>query len=126
MFTHKGAFSSFSVNDLAQAKEFYGNTLGLSVSETEQGLELDVGSGHRVFVYPKKNHVPATFTVLNLMVDDVENAVDELTKIGVRFEIYNEGELKTDAKGIARGDGEGPVIAWFKDPAGNFLSVIQE
>ena len=118
-------FSSFSVNDLQKAREFYGNTLGLEVKEDgpEPGLQLRFPD-NTIFIYPKDNHVPATFTILNFPVKDVEAAVDALTKRGVRFEIYEEGELKTDQKGIFRG--EGPTIAWFKDPAGNFLSVIEE
>jgi catechol 2,3-dioxygenase-like lactoylglutathione lyase family enzyme len=123
MFKATKAFSSFSVDDLGQAKHFYGDTLGLDVEEAPEGLELDIGSGSRVFVYPKENHVPATFTILNFKVDSVEDAVGDLSKRGVRFEIYNGGELKTDKQGIFRG--EGPKIAWFKDPAGNFLSVVE-
>ena len=118
-------FSSFSVNDLQKAREFYGNTLGLEVKEEgpEQGLQLRFPDNN-IFIYPKNNHVPATFTILNFPVKDVEAMVDALTKRGVRFEKYEEGELKTDQKGIFRG--EGHTIAWFKDPAGNFLSVIEE
>ena len=119
------AFSSFSVDDVDKAKEFYGQTLGLKISESMGGMNLDIG-GHQVFVYPKPNHMPATFTVLNLMVDDIEKSVDELAAAGIRFEIYDEEHMKTDAKGIARSDGQGPTMAWFKDPAGNFLSLIQE
>jgi catechol 2,3-dioxygenase-like lactoylglutathione lyase family enzyme len=118
------AFSGFSVNDLQKAQEFYGHTLGLDVSKEEEGLVLHIAGGFKIFVYPKSNHVPATFTILNFPVDDVEEAVDELTKRGVRFEVYHERELKTDEKGIFRG--MGPRIAWFKDPAGNFLSVLEE
>ena len=124
MFRTKEAFSSFSVNDLKKAKEFYGQTLGLNVSEKTEGLELSVDGSTRIFLYPKPNHVPATFTVLNFQVDSVENAVDELTNRGVRFEHYDEGEIKTDRKGIAHTSG--PTIAWFKDPAGNILSVVQK
>lgn len=116
-------FSSFSVNDLQKAKEFYGETLGVQVKTDAEGLELHF-PGNRIFIYPKNNHVPATFTVLNFPVKDIESAVDDLSKRGVRFEKYDEGELKTDEKGIFRGDG--PTIAWFKDPAGNFLSVLEE
>ena len=122
MFKNTKAFSSFSVNDLQKAKEFYGNTLGLEVSESHEGLELRTAGGNTIFVYPKADHKAATFTILNFAVDNVEEAVDQLTKRGVRFEKY-EGELKTDEKGIFRG--EGPEIAWFKDPAGNFLSVLK-
>jgi predicted enzyme related to lactoylglutathione lyase len=110
------------VDDLKKAKEFYGRTLGLQVSEEPEGLELHPGGDAGVFIYPKPNHKPATFTVLNFMVDDIDNAVDELKKNGVRFEHYD-GEIKTDQKGIHRNDG--PTIAWFKDPAGNILSVLQ-
>jgi len=117
------AFSSFSVNDLQKAKEFYGRTLGLEVSESAEGLELHPGGNLDVFIYPKPNHTPASFTVLNFLVDDIESAVDELKKTGVRFEEY-EGEIKTDEKGIHRNGG--PSIAWFKDPAGNILSVLEK
>lgn len=123
MFKDTEAFSSFSVNDLEKARAFYGQTLGLAVSEMPEGLQLNLAGGGIVFVYPKPNHSAATFTVLNFPVDDVETAVDELTKRGVRFESY-EGELKTDKKGIHRGE-KGPIVAWFKDPAGNTLSVVQ-
>lgn len=116
-------FSSFSVDDLQKAKEFYGKTLGLEVKTEAEGLELHF-PGNTIFIYPKENHVPATFTILNFPVKDIEAAVDDLSKRGVRFEKYTEGELKTDDKGIFRGDG--PTIAWFKDPAGNFLSVLEE
>jgi predicted enzyme related to lactoylglutathione lyase len=125
MFKDTKAFSSFSANDLEKAKDFYGSTLGLEVTEMPEGLALDLAGGGRVFIYPKPNHAPATFTVLNFLVENIEAAVDELTKRGVSFERY-EGEIKTDDKGIHRGD-EGPAaIAWFKDPAGNILSVLQE
>ena len=127
MFKDTKAFSSFSVNDLNKAKEFYGQTLGLEVSETKEGLGLQIAGGGQVFLYPKPNHSPASFTVLNFPVDDIEKAVDDLTALGVQFESY-EGELKTDEKGIFRGASrdEGPNIAWFKDPAGNILSVLEE
>jgi catechol 2,3-dioxygenase-like lactoylglutathione lyase family enzyme len=126
MFKDTEAFSGFSVNDLAKAKEFYSQTLGLEVSELPEGLlELHIAGGAKIFIYPKDNHIPATFTILNFPVDDVEQAVDDLTERGVRFEIYNQPEIKTDKKGIARGD-EGPTIAWFKDPAGNILSVLEQ
>ena len=123
MFKNTEGFSSFSVDDLQKAKEFYGETLGLDVSETEEGLELRLAGGGQVFIYPKPNHTPASFTVLNFPVDDIEPAADELTKVGVRFEHY-EGDIKTDEKGIHRGP-PGPNIAWFKDPAGNTLSILQ-
>ncbi|MFP3459707.1 VOC family protein [Arthrobacter globiformis] len=123
MFAPKDSFSSFSVDDVARAREFYGQTLGLSVSDGAMGtLELSMPEGHTIFVYPKDNHEPATFTVLNLVVDDVEAAVDELNAAGVQTKIYDDPGLPTDDKGIARG--MGPDIAWFKDPAGNVISVI--
>ncbi len=117
------AFSGFSTNDIDKAREFYGRTLGLDVSEDHGILSLHLGGGADVLIYPKANHAPATFTVLNFPVDDVDRTVDELAKRGVRFEIYSEPGIKTDAKGISRGNG-GPTIAWFKDPAGNILSVL--
>src|SRR5687767_1602227 len=127
MFKDTRAFSSFSVNDIQKAKEFYSRTLGMDVSEEEEGLALKIAGGGTVFMYPKQNHQPATFTVLNFPVDNIEEAVDKLAGLGVRFESY-EGEMKTDAKGIFRGAsrGEGPNIAWFKDPAGNILSVLED
>lgn len=127
MFKDTHAFSSFSANDLQKAKEFYGKTLGLEISETKEGLGLKIAGGGQVFIYPKPNHEPATFTILNFPVANIDEAVDQLNKLGVRFEQY-EGEMKTDEKGIFRGAdrGQGPNIAWFKDPAGNILSVIEE
>ena len=121
-FKNTKAFSSFSVKDLNEAKRFYGQTLGLEVSESDEGLILQTKGGIDVFIYPKPDHTPATFTVLNFVVDDVDRAVDELTKMGVRFQIYVKGELKTDDRGIFQGK---PKIAWFKDPAGNFLSILE-
>ena len=118
------AFSGFAVGDIKKAKEFYGRTLGLKVSESNGLLTLHLAGGNNVLIYPKPNHTPAMFTVLNFPVDDVEHAVDELTKRGVRFEIYDLPDIKTDKKGIMRGNG--PTIAWFKDPAGNILSVIEQ
>ena len=124
MFKDTQAFYSFSVDDVAKAKEFYGSTLGLDVDESARGLELHIAGGGRVYVYPKENHVPAAFTVLNFPVSDVDKSVDELTKRGVRFEVFTHGDLKTDQKGVFRG--HGPKIAWFKDPAGNYLSVLKQ
>jgi len=125
MFKDTKAFSGFSVNDLAAAKKFYGETLGLDVDQGPQGLRLKIAGGNATFVYSKTDHVPATYTILNFPVDDIDKAVDRLTAAGVNFEHY--GQL-TDARGIARGatTGGGPDIAWFKDPAGNILSVLQE
>ena len=122
-FKDANAFSSFSVRDLEETKKFYGQTLGLEISDSEQGLNLRLKGGNEVFIYPKPEHSPATFTILNFIVDDVEQKVDELTKLGVRFQIYNKGELKTDNKGIFQGK---PKIAWFKDPSGNFLSILEK
>ena len=120
------AFSSFSVDDLAAAKSFYGELLGLEVEEQPEGLRLRLSGGGSVFLYPKPNHEAASFTVLNFPVDDVDAAVAELKKRGVRFEHYDLPDLKTGADGIARGgEGRGPTIAWFKDPAGNILSVLE-
>ena len=124
MLADSKAFSGFSVNDIEKAKEFYGRTLGLKVSESNRLLTLHLAGGNNVLIYPKPNHTPATFTVLNFPVDDVDQAVDELTKRGVRFEIYDLPDIKTDKKGIMRG--KGPTIAWFKDPSGNILSVIEQ
>jgi catechol 2,3-dioxygenase-like lactoylglutathione lyase family enzyme len=124
MFEKSKAFSGFSVNDTQKANEFYGRTLGLEVSESNGLLKLHLESGTTVLIYPKPNHTPATFTILNFPVDNVDKAVDELTKRGVRFEIYNQPNLKTDERGVFRGGG--PVIAWFKDPAGNILSVLEQ
>lgn len=121
-FKNTKAFSSFSVKDLDEAKRFYGQTLGLEISESDEGLIMQTKGGIDVFIYPKPDHTPATFTVLNFVIDDVDRAVDELTKMGVRFQIYDKGELKTDDRGIFQGK---PKIAWFKDPAGNFLSILE-
>jgi catechol 2,3-dioxygenase-like lactoylglutathione lyase family enzyme len=116
------AFSGFSVDDLPKARDFYGETLGLPVSERGGLLTLHLAGGTRVLVYPKPNHSPATFTVLNFPVTDIERAVDELTGRGVHFQRYPGFDL--DQRGIHRGGG--PLIAWFTDPAGNVLSVLQE
>jgi len=124
MLTTSKAFSGFSTNDLEKSRDFYGRILGLDVSGHHGMLTLHLGSGADVLIYPKPNHAPASFTVLNFPVPDVEATVDALTGRGVRFEIYDMPGLKTDAKGISRGNG--PAIAWFKDPAGNILSVIDQ
>ena len=125
MFKEAKSFSSFSVNDLQKAKEFYSQTLGLDVKETPEGLELDTDD-NIVFLYPKPNHTPASFTVLNFAVDDIDAAVDELNGLGVNLEHYNLPDIKTDERGIARGPHGPAAIAWFKDPAGNILSVLEE
>ncbi|MBF6204833.1 VOC family protein [Streptomyces gardneri] len=122
MLADSSAFSGFSVNDIEAAKTFYANTLGIRVSEENGMLQLHLGGGGTVLVYPKPDHSPATFTVLNFPVPDIEAAVDELTRRNVRFERYEFAEQ--DEKGIHRGGG--PLIAWFTDPAGNVLSVLQQ
>ena len=122
MLKESKAFSGFSSNDIPACKRFFGETLGLDVSEEMSGLGLHLAGGAEVFIYPKDNHEPATFTVLNFPVDDIEAAVDRLTEAGVTFERYD--GFDEDEKGIARAE-EGPAIAWFKDPAGNILSVLQ-
>ncbi|MFC4013946.1 VOC family protein [Nonomuraea purpurea] len=122
MFETAKAFSGFSVNDIPAAKKFYGETLGLRVSEQNGLLTLHFPGGNDVLVYPKEDHTPATFTILNFPVADIEKAADELTARGVRFERYE--NMPTDERGIFRGGG--PLIAWFKDPAGNVLSVLQQ
>jgi hypothetical protein len=124
MLKESKAFSGFSANDIPKVKEFYAKTLGVDVSESHGMLTLRLAGGTNVLIYPKPNHVPASFTVLNFPVKDVDLAVDELKKRGVRFEQYDLPNLKTDEKGIMRGNG--PTIAWFKDPAGNILSVIEQ
>ena len=124
MLKHNQAFSSFSVTDLATAKQFYSEVLGLEVSEGPYTLELNIGDDKKVMLYPKPDHTPASFTVLNFPVDDIDKDAELLQAKGVTFEIYQEPDLTTDEKGIFRG--EGPLIAWFKDPFGNILSIIQE
>ena len=126
MFKDTKAFSGFSVDDTDKAKAFYADKLGVTVTEEHGMLTLHLAGGNNVLVYPKGSyHSPATYTVLNFPVNDIDQAVDDLTKNGVKFEIYDQPELKTDAKGIVREEG-GPPIAWFKDPAGNILSVLEE
>ncbi|UFS57670.1 VOC family protein [Subtercola endophyticus] len=125
MFSPAHAFSGFSVNDIAAAKKFYGETLGIAVSENSMGfIELNLDSGAKVLVYPKPNHEPATYTIMNFPVGDVEAAVDDLNSRGVVTTIYNGTGMPVDDKGIMRGNG--PTIAWFLDPAGNVLSVLDE
>ncbi len=120
---YKTSFSSFSVDDIDKAKAFYADTLGVEVHTIPEGLDLKL-PGNSVFVYPKPNHEAATFTVLNLVVDDIAAAVSKLTGKGITFEQYDMEYMKTDERGIAD---QGPrKMAWFKDPAGNFLSLIQE
>jgi catechol 2,3-dioxygenase-like lactoylglutathione lyase family enzyme len=125
MFRHAKPFSGFSVDDLEKARKFYHDTLELDVTDGPMNdLELRLDGDTRVFIYEKPNHEPATFTILNFPVDDVDRAVDQLKEKGVRFEIYKDGDIATDEKGVHRTGG--PKIAWFKDPAGNFLSVLEK
>ncbi len=122
MFGATKAFSGFAVDDIPAAKRFYGETLGLRVSEENGMLTLHIAGDRNILVYPKPDYTPATYTILNFPVEDIDKAVDELTGRGVQFQRY-EG-MPTDEKGIWRG--EGPPIAWFTDPAGNILSVLQQ
>ena len=121
MFRDSHAFSGFSANDIPRAKEFYGQTLGLEITEDNDMLTLHLAGGGTVLIYPKDNHLPASFTVLNFPMSDVDAAVDSLTKAGVTMERY-EG-FNQDERGIMRD--QGPPIAWFKDPAGNVVAVLQ-
>lgn len=125
MFKNTEAFSGFSVNDLDAAKEFYSQTLGLEIEEMPEGLALKITGSNGIFIYPKDDHTPATYTILNFPVDDIDRAVDELAGKGITFEHY---ASVTDEKGIFRGisRGQGPDIAWFKDPAGNILSILKQ
>jgi catechol 2,3-dioxygenase-like lactoylglutathione lyase family enzyme len=122
VFENTKAFSGFSVDDVSRAKEFYGETLRMRVSEEYGMLWLHLAGDRDILVYPKADHTPATYTILNFPIDDIEKAVDELAERGVRFERYDDSD--TDERGIYRSGG--PLIAWFKDPAGNVLSVIQQ
>lgn len=127
MFKNTKVFSSFSVSDLAAAKKFYQDILELDVTdEGEMGLNIRFNSGHSIFIYPKENHIPASFTVLNLIVDDIDSVATDLKEKGITFEHYDNMHQGED--GIARGISAnmGPDIAWFKDPSGNIISVLQE
>lgn len=124
MFKNSKAFSGFSVNEIPAAEEFYSQLLGLTVTKKMGQLVLHLACGGEIFVYGKSNHVPATFTVLNFPVDDLQEAMEGLRKRGVMFILYNEDNFRTDDQGVFLG--EGPKIAWFKDPSGNILSVLEE
>jgi predicted enzyme related to lactoylglutathione lyase len=126
MLKESNTFSSFSVKDTAEAKKFYKDKLGLDVQDEDMPgiISLVLAGNNKVMVYPKPDHTPATFTVLNFLVNDVEKTVDELTAQGVEFIVYDNENIKTDKKGILRS--EGPVIAWFADPFGNIMSVIEQ
>ena len=124
MFANTKAFSGFAVPNLKEAEKFYGDTLGIDITKGEMGdLVLNLTGGRDTFIYEKPDFEPATYTILNFVVDDVDRAVDQLSQKGVKFERY-EG-FDQDEKGIARGD-QGPAIAWFKDPGGNILSVLED
>jgi catechol 2,3-dioxygenase-like lactoylglutathione lyase family enzyme len=123
MFAQTKAFSGFAVPDLEQAREFYESTLGLNVSEDNDLLVLHLAGGRDTLVYPKPDHQPATYTILNFQVDDIDETVDQLTQRGVQFERYD--GLEQDEKGISRSPA-GPPIGWFTDPAGNILSVLED
>jgi len=128
MLKAQAAFSGFSVDDLQKAKQFYTQTLGLELESEEMGLRLQLPGGGKLFLYDKEDHQPAMFTVLNFVVADIDEAVDELVGLGVNFEHYDNMPGKQDEKGIIRGRSanQGPDIAWFKDPAGNVISVLQD
>jgi predicted enzyme related to lactoylglutathione lyase len=123
MFGSTRAFSGFAVNDIAAARKFYGETLGIRVSEANGMLTLHIAGDRDILVYPKPDHVPATYTILNFPVDDIDKAVEQLSERGVRFQRYP--GIEADERGIVRAAG-GPPIAWFTDPAGNVLSVLQQ
>ena len=127
MFRGSIAFSGFTAHDLAAEKDFYSNILGLQVDDTGMGLQIHLGGDHTVFIYQKDSHEPAAHTILNFPIDDIDAAVDELVAKGVVFERYPDLPGQQDEKGVLRGKalGYGPDIAWFKDPAGNILSVLQ-
>jgi catechol 2,3-dioxygenase-like lactoylglutathione lyase family enzyme len=128
MFKPVAAFSGFSVDSQEKAKEFYTKILGLELQDEKMGLQLKLPGGGSLFLYEKSDHKPASYTALNFVVANIDEAVDELTKAGVEFEHYDNMPAKPDEKGIMRGlsAGQGPDIAWFKDPAGNIISVLQD
>lgn len=122
MLNPNDAFSGFAVDDIEKARQFYGETLGMEVAEEHGFLRLSIGGDKSVFVYQKDDHWPANYTILNFPVEDVDQAVDELTRAGVQFEHYDKPGFRTDERGIARG--MGPAIAWFRDPSGNILAIL--
>jgi len=128
MFKAAAAFAGLSVDDLAKAKEFYTKTLGLKLADDKMGLNFELPGGGGLFIYDKPDHRPATYTCLNFVVDNIDEAVDNLTAAGIKIESYDNLPVKPDEKGILRGlaANQGPDIAWFKDPAGNILSVLQD
>ena len=124
MLREAPAFSSFSINDMDNTREFYSGILGLKVEDDEMGLlNVRLSAGNTIMMYPKPDHVPATFTVLNFIVPDIDQVVDELISKGIEFEQYDSDDLKTDEKGISRSNGMS--MAWFTDPSGNILSVLE-
>lgn len=127
MLQNSPAFSGFSVHDLAAAKEFYGDTLGLDVHQDDMGLHLQLAFGTHIFIYEKPDHQPASFTILNFPVDDINAAIDALVEKGVTFERYDNLPAPQDERGVLRGKaaGQGPDIAWFRDPSGNVLSILE-
>lgn len=128
MFTAKSAFTGFSADDLAKAKEFYTKVLGLELESEEMGLQFKLpNNSGTIFIYDKQDHQPATYTVLNFVVEDIDKAVDELVAVGVQFDRYENMPAPQDEKGVLRGlaAGMGPDIAWFKDPAGNIHAILQ-
>ena len=126
MLKNNKAFSSFAANDLGKAKRFYGETLGLAVEERPEGLTVHVGDNTQILVYQSGAFSAPSYTILNFIVDDIEGTINELSNKGIKMEHYDMPNLKTDAKGIVRGPVGPKAIAWFKDPAGNILSIIQE
>lgn len=126
MFKDTHAVSGFSVNDIEAARQFYGEVLGMDAKVDEMGMTITITGGGSIFVYSKENHEPASFTILNFPVEDIDQAVDELVSKGITFERYDDFPFEQDEKGIARGKaaGQGPDIAWFNDPAGNTLAVL--
>lgn len=124
MLKNTKTFSGFAVRDIEKTREFYGDTLGLDITKTAYGLDMYVGDGRTIFIYEEASQEPGSYTMLYFVVSNVEHTVDELTKRGVKFEVYNTADIKTDNKGIMRS--MGPMIAWFKDPSGNFLAVTEE
>lgn len=125
-FTPDGAFSGFSVDDIDAARSFYADTLGLDVETNAMGfLQVRLASGGGILIYAKPDHAPASFTILNFPVDDIDAAVDELRERGVDTKIYPDDVFPSDERGIVRGEGRGPDIAWFRDPAGNVIAVLQ-
>lgn len=128
MFKANDGYAGFSVKDIPEAKAFYTDVLGLEVEDDQMGLMINLPKQGKIFVYPKDDHEAATYTVLNLLVSDIDQAVNQLVEKGIIFEQYDFSDFKTDEKGIVWGmkSGDGPNIAWFKDPSGNIISIIEE